>query len=201
MATTRMMSTLMGAALLGTVAMSGCGGPANHHVALVGDSITSLATAALHSRLDPTYQVDVMGKFGARTDQTMNEVNVIASTMPAQAVINLGTNDVLQRDGADQSIAILEEIVKLFASADCIHLVTINEGLTQGGETRTPEAQALNERIRQLADRTDHVDIIDWNRIVVDHGGPAAVTTDSVHPNDAGQALLVDAYASALADC
>lgn len=181
--------------------VSGCGGPANNHVALVGDSITSLATASLHARLDPVYRVDVMGKFGARTDETINEVNVIATTKPAQVVINLGTNDVLQRVGVDQSVAMLDEIVALFAGADCIHLVTVNEGLTERGETRAPEAQALNQRLRELTDRVDHVDIIDWNRLVTDHGGAGAVTTDTVHPNDVGQSLLVDAYASALGAC
>lgn len=187
--------------LICVIALAACGGPADRHVAVIGDSITSLSTAAIHEGLDPAYRVDVMGKFGARTDETMNEVNVLAATNPSQVVINLGTNDALQREPADQSIAILDEIVALFARAACIHLVTINEGITEQGESRTAEATALNQRIAELADRVDHVDVIDWHQMVRDHGGAAAVTSDSVHPNPAGQALLVESYRAALDDC
>src|SRR4051794_5044106 len=74
-----------------------CGSPSGPKVGIIGDSITDLSQSALHGALDPRYDVELVGKFGARADEVVPEAKVIAASHPREAIINLGTNDALQR--------------------------------------------------------------------------------------------------------
>ena len=99
------------------------------------------------------------------------------------------------------SAADLTSMVETFDGASCIHLVTVNEHINRMGIDFSAEAVALNAEIRTIAQRRTNVDLIDWNRIVVEHAADGIMSDDSVHPNEAGVALLATAYADAIESC
>ncbi len=127
---------------LGLLAAS-CGGSSGGTVGLIGDSITELSSAPLHQALDPIYQVELVGKFGARSDQILPEAKVIAASKPLQVIINIGTNDAIQQVPAAQTRANIEAIVAELAGVRCVFLVEINEAITAEGVPRSNEAIAI----------------------------------------------------------
>lgn len=173
-------------------------------VALIGDSITAMSATALHRRLDDDWSVTVDGRPGYRIDQQLDAARRIAPRAPEQVVINLGTNDVNQGVDLAASAAAMEEMVSLFGSARCIHLVTVNESMLAGDLEVRRGAETLNAAYRAIADRDPRVRIIDWAGMVdqwqARHPG-RSITTDTVHPTDEGIDLLVTAYEEALDAC
>src|SRR5207249_3580540 len=120
-------------------------------VGIIGDSITQLAAQPLHQALDPSYDVELVGQFGRRADELLPFAAVIAKSKPSQAIINLGTNDATEKWPIDRTRAALDQMVKMLAGAKCIHLVEVNEGITDNGAPRAAEAHAINEQLRQIA--------------------------------------------------
>ena len=147
------------------------------------------------------YSVQIDGKFGARVDELHAEASRLARDHPRKVIINLGTNDAIQRVPATTTGENLRRMVDQFSGAECIALVTVDEELTVYGAPRRGPAQAVNAQIRQIAAEGPKMRLIDWNKIVADNGGILAVTVDGVHPNDAGKLLLVQAYLSTLDNC
>lgn len=188
-------------ALLATA--SGCGGASNTKVGLIGDSITDMSRDPFTTALGSDHQVEIVGKFGARSDEVIPDVKVIAASDPAQAVINIGTNDAIQRVPAEQTRDNIQQILDLLDGADCRFLVQINEGITDqaNGESRAAEATAINDQLAQLADRNERVEVIEWNATIADNGGNGAITYDTVHLSDKGVVLLAEAYQEALDSC
>ena len=194
---------LAGAALLALVLVAaGCGGSSGDKVGLIGDSITDLTRKPLTDALGTNHTVEIVGKFGARSDQVIDDVKVIAASHPDAAIINIGTNDALQQVPPEQTAANIAKILDLLGDVGCRYLVQINEGITDkaSGASRAAEAKALNAKITELADQKD-VRVIEWNRTIADHGGVGAVTFDTVHLSDRGIVLMADAYRTALEDC
>jgi hypothetical protein len=173
-------------------------------VALIGDSITAMSATALHRRLDGDWSVTIDGRPGFRIDQQLDAARRIAARAPEQVVINLGTNDVNQGVDLAASAAAMEQMVSLFGSARCIHLVTVNESMLAGNLEARRGAETLNAAYRAIAEQDPRVRIIDWAAIVdgwqARHPGES-ITTDTVHPTDEGIDLLVTAYGEALASC
>jgi len=173
-------------------------------VALIGDSITAMSATSLHRRLDDDWSVTIDGRPGYRVDQQLDAARRIAARGPEQVVINLGTNDVNQGVDPASSAAAMVEMVSLFDSARCIHLVTVNESMLDGNLEVRRSAETLNEAYRAIAARDPRVRIIDWAGMVEDwqaaHPG-RSITTDTVHPTDEGIDLLVSAYDEALTSC
>lgn len=190
-------------AVLLTAVTTGCGGPDNDKVGLIGDSITDLSRDPLTNALGNDHEVEIVGKFGARSDQVIEDVKVIAASNPAEAIINIGTNDALQQVPAAQTAANIQQILDLLGNVDCRYLVQINTGITDKatGGAREAEATAVNDQLAELAERNDGVKVIDWNSTIADNGGNAAITYDTVHLSDKGIVLMADAYKEALADC
>lgn len=186
------------AALLVVTAACGPSGP---RVALVGDSITDGARNELDAALGDAYELEIVGRFGKRTEEVEPEVAALATSTPSAVVINLGTNDVLQRVPTERAAASLDRMVAALGEADCVLVVTINESMTVSGTSFTDGARALNARIEQIADAHDNASVVDWNAAIDDHGGNDELTSDTFHPSAAGRAVLADAYRDAVDRC
>jgi hypothetical protein len=175
-------------------------------VVLLGDSITELAKPAFEGELGGEYDLHVSGVAGHRTDQRVPVVPELAAAQPRQVVINLGTNDVLQRRNLDETERDLEAIGAGFGSSKCVHLVTVVEAMFSFEDAGLHDrAVDLNDRIRGLAARRGWR-VIPWDRIIRDYdaaGQPQGPwSSDTVHPTpEAGQPLLINGYREALASC
>jgi len=174
-------------------------------VVFVGDSITDQARPLIESRfgVDDDRLKAVPGK---TIDDMMDAARGLAATSPPQAVIDLGTNDVLANEPAEPSGAALTQMVELFPSARCVHLVTINEHMlspTYGNVGAT--AAALDQQMQSIAQSHPNVRIIDWDKVVLDYdaaGDPnGPITIDTVHPSALGQQMLVDAMQRSVDGC
>ncbi len=179
---------------------AGCG-IVSGRVAILGDSITRLSSDSLHAALDDDYSVHIVGKPGARVDEMQAEATLLARGRPDKVIINLGTNDAIQGYPAASTRHNLEQLLDTFDAARCVVFVTIDEALEVYGSPRRAGARAVNVQIRQIADGRPDVKIVDWNRIVAEHGGILTLTIDGVHPNARGQKLLAEADLEALASC
>ena len=79
------------------VLLSGGGpGASKPTVVFDGDSITVLATPAIHQLLDPSYDVNVLAVIGIRINQSLPALQSALKLHPDAVVVNLGTNDALQ---------------------------------------------------------------------------------------------------------
>lgn len=196
-------TALITAVLLLTTTTVGCGGAEGDKVGLIGDSITDLSRDPLTNALGSDYQIEIVGKFGARSDQVIEDVKVIAASKPSAVVINIGTNDALQQVPAAQTAANIQQILDLLEDVGCRYLVQVNTGITDtaSGGSRSAEATAVNEQLSSLAEKNDDVDVVDWNQTIADNGGNSAITYDTVHLSDKGIVLMAEAYQQALADC
>lgn len=100
-------------------------------MAVVGDSITVLARDELRSRLAAgPWRAQIRAVNGATTlDMEPAVEALVAGGPPDQAVVNLGTNDVMQGRSGAATVGTVGHLVELLAGAACIHLVTLNEGM------------------------------------------------------------------------
>ncbi len=182
--------------------------PSRQPVGLVGDSITLLSGGELRAALGGSYAVKIDATSGHRIDEQMGAAASAVARKNEQIIINLGTNDVMQGDtDIDDAGARLEEMVAMFPDVRCIHLVTVSDAVRHDGvdPSEVPRrAKAINDTIRSLAHEDDRIRVVDWNQMVRDyqrdHPGTSP-TEDTIHPNDAGKELLVDAYKAALTNC
>ena len=75
---------------------AGSTGANKPRVVFDGDSITVLATPAIHQLLDPGYDVEVLAVDGIRINQSLSALESALRHHPYAVVENLGTNDALQ---------------------------------------------------------------------------------------------------------
>lgn len=177
-------------------------------VVLAGDSITERSAGALAGSIDGTFglgghDVEVVATSGATTTDMEPEVIATAGDHPEQVVINLGTNDVVRTATVSEALASIDRMAAAFPDARCIHLVTVSESMVafEDPDGPGPRAVELNQGILALADQHGYR-TIRWDQIVADATARSEpVTLDSIHPNDAGEALLVDAYQQAIESC
>lgn len=177
-------------------------------VVLGGDSITELSAGALAGAIDGTLgiggnDVSVVARSGATAGEMEPEVVATAADGPTQVVINLGTNDAVRTGDLDAAIASIERMAAAFPGASCIHLVTLSESMVTFEDPVGPGVRAadLNRRIIDLAARSGYR-VIRWDQIVADgvaRGEP--LTLDSIHPDEAGEARLGEAYREAVEGC
>lgn len=194
------------AALVGVLTLimplAGCGliGSGNT-VLLFGDSITVLVADTVKAEVGNRYHVEVSGTWGARIDEEADSAADLAGEDPAQVIINLGTNNLLQHHDITASIEDLSGILDTFSDVGCIHVVNLNEHINRLGEDLGPAAVAFNEKLRQLAARRLDTTVIDWNKIVVDNAAEGIMSDDGIHPNSKGLKVLAKAYSDALSNC
>ena len=195
-------NTLLAAASVPLLLIGGaCSSASGRKTGIIGDSITDLSQQPLHQALDGDYDLELVGKFGARVDQVMPEAKVIAESKPSRTIINLGTNDAIQQVPIATTRASLDQMVSDLKAVDCLFLVEINESITAQGAPRTDEAKAINDQIREIADTAPNVKILKWNQDIADHGGNGEMTYDTVHLSPRGLVVLADAYKKALDSC
>lgn len=173
----------------------------NDTVLLLGDSLTVLVSDDVKKAAPAGTDLEVSAEWGKRIDEEIDAARQLGGDDPRQVIVNLGTNNVLQRYDVTASASDLTTLLDAFDGSSCIHLVTVNEHINRMGEDFAAGAVALNQEIRTIAQRRTNVDVIDWNQIVVDHAADGIMSDDSVHPNAAGVALLAEAYAAAIDDC
>jgi hypothetical protein len=174
-------------------------------VVVIGDSITAGAEHTLRDQLGTDFALTIDGRPGYRVAEQLPTARNAAGFPFEQVVVNLGTNDVMGADQAlDASLASISEIVTLFPEADCIHLVTVSEQMVSGSVDAPARAAAFNDGLEAIVATDPRVSLIDWSGIVAgwqaDHPGEL-LTTDTVHPTDEGNELLVAAYGDALSGC
>lgn len=186
----------------------GCSGSSGDRVAVVGDSITSLDQNEIQTQIGADHEVEVTGNFGDTIAQSMPGAEVVASNDYDQVIINLGTNDVIGRLPIDQSMSSLQQMIALFPTAKCVHLVDINEHMIdlRDGSSLTEQATAFNAALQDLADSEGRLSIIDWSSVTADtlnDKSPATstLTKDSIHPTPEGYTKLLDLYQKALDSC
>lgn len=195
-----LLTLIAATAAAAAVATTSCG-PSGPRVTLVGDSITDVSREEFGAALGDAYDVEIVGRFGKRTDEVEPEIEAVAAANPSAVVINLGTNDVLQEVPTEEAAASIDRMVGALDAADCVLIVTINESMEVKGTSFTEGAAALNERIEEIADAHPNAGVLDWNEVIDDNGGNGEATWDTYHPSDAGRVALADAYRGAIDSC
>ena len=171
-------------------------------LAVVGDSITVVSSGVLAEQLGPDHDVDMAAALGVTVEQMQDEATTLATREPVQAVIELGSNDVLQDVPLATSTAQLEQMVSTFRDAGtrCVHVVNVSTVMQRNDGRWTGEsAERFNAMSAALAASDDAVVIVDWNGAVVaaEERGESLVT-DTVHPNGAGAQALATLVAESL---
>lgn len=206
------------AAVLAAAAMvlSGCGlvgddGPTAARVVVLGDSITFASVEELQERFadrDDELTVDARPGFTAEEvlDQARIVVDELGDAEAEQVIINVGTNDVLTEVEPGGTLDSITEMVELFPSARCVHLVTISHRIRDDEVPGLADRiEAVNELLENLADDRDDVRILDWNEVLDDPPDDLEtadlLASDTVHTSPRGEAVLADAYITALDDC
>jgi len=174
-------------------------------VAIVGDSITFVSTDQIRHELGRDFDPDIAAVMGITAGQAIPAAQATAGGDPAQAVINLGSNDVLHNVALTQTAKDLGTLVATFPRARCIHIVNINEAMTDSGRPVRARAALLNAAIAKLAASDPRISVIDWNRTVaVDiaaHPPAGTLVDDTVHPALAGRTVLARQIRAALDSC
>lgn len=172
-------------------------------VAVIGDSITEVSAPAIRGELRPEWNPELAALSGRRVAELQGDAERLAADAPEQAIVNLGTNDVLQSYPLDQSMLDYAALLDTLRGVRCVHVVTLNEQMVPADGVGE-RARAFNVRLRQLAAER-RLDVVDWSAVVADElaaGEPnGAVLTDTVHPTAIGQRLLAEQYADALERC
>ncbi len=171
-------------------------------LAVVGDSITVVSSGVLAERLGPDHDVAMAAALGVTVEQMQDEAATLAARRPVQAVIELGSNDVLQDVPLETSRAQLEQMVSTFRDAGtrCVHVVNVSTVMRRNDGRWTGEsAQRFNEMAAALAEADDAVVVVDWNGAVVaaEERGESMVP-DTVHPDGAGAEALATLVAASL---
>ena len=162
--------------------------------AMLGDSITYMSLDALTRAIAPVASLSLVGRPGYTIDQLMPDAEAAALTDPAAVIIDLGTNDALNKVSTADSVAALDSMLSLFPRATSV-VVTVNTHF--GDAAARARAAAINAHIRSL-----DVRIADWDARVgaeLAAGLPdGAITIDDVHPTTRGQKVLAGLIAAAL---
>lgn len=195
----------VGALVLAVVGLRALGvGRDRPPVVLIGDSITASVAETARDRLGDDWALTIDGRPGYHAADQLQAAQNAARFPFRQAVVNLGTNDVTTSEqDLNETIAALEQIAEVLAGVPCVHFVTINESIEHGASDAGARAQRVNAAIRNLAATRPNVRVIEWDRILREEERErgARLTTDSVHPNEDGNEILVDAYGDALDAC
>lgn len=182
-------------ALVGVMALSSaCIGSSQGGVALLGDSITSLASINLKERLLGTDQIHDHAVWGIRVDEQLDTAKGIAKDRPDQVMLNLGTNDVTQ--GRDTQ-AVLDDYATILDTLDqiqCVHVITLNEHM-RGDTALGAKAAQINVGIRELAAQHDNTTVTEWSAIFAYPADNSLLMDDLLHPNEEGSKKLGGAMA------
>lgn len=173
-------------------------------VVVDGDSITFLATPALHQRLDPSYDLQVLAVIGARIDQSLPALESAVRLHPYAVVENLGTNDALQGGTHPDWVSSWHKLIRVLGTTPCVVLTTINPAAD--ALRHRPVATRINAAIRALAARDPKkYKVADWSRFLSRHANSQRFYLRAepvlIHPTPAGDQVLALLDQVALAKC
>ena len=169
-----------------------------------GDSITVLATPAIHQLLDPNYNVDVLGVIGIRIGQSLPALESALRSHPYAVVENLGTNDALQGGAHPSWVSSWDGLIRITKTTPCVVLTTINPAADALSHGRV--ATRINADIRALAARDPRkYKVADWSRFLSRHVGNLRTYLRAepilIHPTSVGAVQLATLDQKALAKC
>ena len=185
--------------------LAGAGpGTSKPSVVFDGDSITFLATPAIHQLLDPSYNIEVLAVIGIRIDQSLPALESALRSHPSAVVENLGTNDALQGGTDPDWVSSWEKLIRITRSTPCVVLTTINPAADALGHR--PVATRINTDIRTLAARDPKkYKVADWSRFLSRHASNLRTYLRAepilIHPTPAGAVQLATLDQNALAKC
>jgi lysophospholipase L1-like esterase len=192
---------------VGLLALGGCAddGP-RQDVALIGDSITTLVDDDLRDISPSRFHLEVRATNGATAGEMLASVQDLRGAAMEQAIVNVGTNDVIKAIPLEETTAAIDGLIALFQEATCIHLTTVSEHIVSLEDPSVQDrAAAINEHLRQLAEGDERIHLIDWSGYVAEYfdaGEPdGSLLTDTVHPTELGQDRLRAQYIDALRSC
>jgi GDSL-like Lipase/Acylhydrolase family len=179
-------------------------GQSKPNVVFDGDSITVLATPAVHQRLDPSYEVQILAVIGTRISQSLPALESAMRLHPYAVVENLGTNDALQGGTHPDWVSGWDKLVRITRTTPCVVLTTINP--TADVLRHRPVATRINTDIRALAARDPKkYKVADWSGFLSRHVDTQRIYLRAepllIHPTPAGAAELALLDQEALAKC
>lgn len=171
-------------------------------VAVIGDSITELASQPIQDAFALRYHADISARSGKRIDEMLPDVRVAVEDHPDAIVIDLGTNDVLQGHlRAPPWQAGFMRMVAMVEREPCVELTTISTRVN-GWAARPAIANDINRTIADTVAARPNFHVIDWNAAVHEPGGSDLLVPDHIHPSFAGMAKLASLIRAALdRDC
>jgi hypothetical protein len=174
-------------------------------VVFVGDSITVLSTPAIHTILDPSYNVEVLAVIGVRFDQSLPALRLALRSHPFAVVENLGTNDALSGGGVHSDWkSSWGQLIHMTRATSCVVLTTVGVA-ADAIYGHKPIAARINADIKRLAARDPKkFKVADWNGFLT--GRPKGdwrtyVGADLIHPTVAGAVEIAALDKKALERC
>ncbi len=175
---------------------------------MIGDSIVAWNKGRIESELAWCCRATVVGRTGARSDEMVPAAELVGAADPEVAIINLGTNDALQTVDPAATRAAALDLIAAFRGTSCVYLVNVSTSMAAmpGGGLDTARIDAtaaeINDIYAELAAADVHVDVIDWNAMLIDAAAEGiSLSTDTVHPNGEGLDVLTAAYRDATRRC
>jgi hypothetical protein len=189
---------------LAIMLLTGSPGASKPSVVFDGDSITVLATSAIHQLLDPSYEVEVLAVDGIRIKQSLPALESALRAHPYAVVENLGTNDALQGGVHDDWMSSWDKLIRITRTTPCVVLTTINPAVD--ALRHRPIATRINADIMALAARNPKkYKVADWSGFLSRHVSSQRTYLRAepilIHPTRAGAVKLAALDQDALAKC
>jgi acyl-CoA thioesterase-1 len=143
------------------------------------------------------YDQDHEGQWGRRTDEILAQAGeILTAAVPDVALVHLGTNDVLQGQSVESTVAELDALVGALRAANPSVTVLLAQILPTASQGEA--IPSLNAAIAELASvrSTAGSPVV----AVDQHTGfsPATDTYDGIHPNEAGEQKVAARWFDAL---
>lgn len=173
----------------------------NHLQGRVGLGVFDFVGSFKAPSSDPVYDVDHQGAPGDRTDQLNARLTTaLPAKMPAPnpagsaILVHIGTNDILQGVAEATAVANIANMVDIITAHD--PGITVYVGLLiPSTHAATDEAitsfnTALSAQLTGMQASHPRLRIVDLNAVFKQQADWAGYFVDSIHPNDAGYALM-----------
>ncbi len=185
-------------------ASSSSAGVSKPSVVVAGDSITVISTPAIHSLLDPSYNVEVLAVDGIRIKQSLPALFLALQSHPFAVVENLGTNDALSGGAHSNWMSSWDDLIQITRATPCVVLTTVSVAV-DAIYGHKPIATRINTDIKRLAARSPKkFRVADWNGFLT--GLPKGdwrtyLDADLIHPTAAGAVEIATLDKKALGRC
>ncbi len=188
-------------ATIALVAGACSSGPSRHTVAVIGDSITFLASGDIQAGVNRAGDhLLITGRIGYTAAQLAPDVSAFARQHPSVVLFELGTNDVTQSVTGATGAAAYERVMAGYLhefSHACLIATTVSSH--RGDPIQDATARAINAWLRTHFTHLVDWDAYEWAQRRAGHFIVEQV--DDVHPNDAGQQDLANLDLAAIKSC